>query len=59
VPVIASGGIGALDHLRALAQAGVPQAVVGRAIYEEKFTLAEAFAAAGHPLVSKSPTENP
>ncbi|MCU1278867.1 MAG: phosphoribosylformimino-5-aminoimidazole carboxamide ribotide isomerase [bacterium] len=47
VPVIASGGIGTLDHLRALALAGVPQAVVGRALYENKFTLQEAFEAAG------------
>jgi phosphoribosylformimino-5-aminoimidazole carboxamide ribotide isomerase len=47
VPVIASGGIGSLDHLRALALAGVPQAVVGRALYENKFTLQEAFEAAG------------
>ncbi|HEX9102198.1 MAG TPA: 1-(5-phosphoribosyl)-5-[(5-phosphoribosylamino)methylideneamino]imidazole-4-carboxamide isomerase [Polyangia bacterium] len=47
-PVIASGGIGSLDHLRALALAGVPQAVVGRALYEHKFTLGEAFEAAGH-----------
>ena len=47
VPVIASGGIGTLDHLRALALAGVPQAVVGRALYENKFTLEEAFEAAG------------
>ncbi len=46
-PVIASGGIGALAHLRALALAGVPQTVVGRALYEEAFTLAEAFVAAG------------
>jgi phosphoribosylformimino-5-aminoimidazole carboxamide ribotide isomerase len=45
-PVIASGGIGALAHLRALARAGVPQAVVGRALYERAFTLAEAMAAA-------------
>ncbi len=49
VPVIASGGIGSLDHLRALALAGVPQAVVGRALYENKFSLGEAFEAAGHP----------
>ena len=47
-PVIASGGIGSLDHLRALAAAGVPQAVIGRALYENKFTLAQAFEAAGH-----------
>ncbi|MGZ3405174.1 MAG: 1-(5-phosphoribosyl)-5-[(5-phosphoribosylamino)methylideneamino]imidazole-4-carboxamide isomerase [Polyangia bacterium] len=47
VPVIASGGIGSLDHLRALAEAGVPQAVVGRALYENKFTLEQAFEVAG------------
>jgi phosphoribosylformimino-5-aminoimidazole carboxamide ribotide isomerase len=46
-PVIASGGIGSVAHLRALALAGVPQAVVGRALYEGAFTLEEAFAAAG------------
>ena len=44
VPVIASGGIGALGDLRALAQAGVPQAVVGRALYEGAFTVEEALA---------------
>ncbi len=42
VPVIASGGIGSLAHLRALALAGVPRCVVGRALYEEKFTVEEA-----------------
>jgi phosphoribosylformimino-5-aminoimidazole carboxamide ribotide isomerase len=47
VPVIASGGIGSLDHLRALALAGVPQAVIGRALLENKFTLPQAFEAAG------------
>lgn len=45
-PVIASGGIGSLDDLRALSRAGLPQAVVGRALYEGAFTLAEAMAAA-------------
>ncbi len=49
VPVIASGGIGSLEHIRALALAGVPQAVVGRALYEHKFSLGDAFEAAGHP----------
>jgi phosphoribosylformimino-5-aminoimidazole carboxamide ribotide isomerase len=47
VEVIASGGIGALEHLRALAQAGVPACVVGRALYDAKFTLAEAVRAGG------------
>jgi phosphoribosylformimino-5-aminoimidazole carboxamide ribotide isomerase len=41
--VIASGGIGTLDDLRALAAAGVRSAVCGRALYSGAFTLAEAF----------------
>ncbi|MEK6609081.1 MAG: 1-(5-phosphoribosyl)-5-[(5-phosphoribosylamino)methylideneamino]imidazole-4-carboxamide isomerase [Myxococcota bacterium] len=45
-PVIASGGIGALDDLRALAAAGVKACVVGRAIYEGAFTLEAAIDAA-------------
>lgn len=40
--VIASGGIGSLDHLRALRDAGVRAAVCGRALYEGAFTLREA-----------------
>ena len=43
--VIASGGIGTLDDLRALAAAGVRSAVCGRALYSGAFTLSEAFAA--------------
>jgi phosphoribosylformimino-5-aminoimidazole carboxamide ribotide isomerase len=46
IAVIASGGIGSLDHLRALAAAGVAECVVGRALHDETFTLAEAIAAA-------------
>ena len=45
--VIASGGIGTLDDLRSLRQAGVPAAVVGRALYEGTFTLADALRAMG------------
>lgn len=45
--VIASGGIGALSDLRALATAGVRAAVCGRALYSGTFTLSEAFAALG------------
>ena len=43
--VIASGGIGSLDHLRELgtiASAGIEGVIVGRALYEKAFTLAEA-----------------
>jgi phosphoribosylformimino-5-aminoimidazole carboxamide ribotide isomerase len=43
--VIASGGIGSLDDLRALSAAGVRSAVCGRALYSGAFTLPEAFAA--------------
>ncbi len=45
VPVIASGGVGSLDHLRALAARGIPAAIVGRALYAGAFTLDEALAA--------------
>jgi phosphoribosylformimino-5-aminoimidazole carboxamide ribotide isomerase len=46
--VIASGGVGTLGHLRALAAAGpgVVAAIVGRALHEKRFTLAEAVRAA-------------
>ena len=40
--VIASGGIGALEHVRALREAGVRAAVCGRALYEGLFSLREA-----------------
>ncbi len=46
--VIASGGVGDLAHLRALADAAAPNiegAIVGRALYERRFTAAEAIAA--------------
>jgi phosphoribosylformimino-5-aminoimidazole carboxamide ribotide isomerase len=46
VPVIASGGVGTLDHLRALARRGVAACIVGRALYEGAFTLDEAIEAA-------------
>jgi phosphoribosylformimino-5-aminoimidazole carboxamide ribotide isomerase len=47
VPVIASGGVGTLEQLRALAaHPGIEGAIVGRALYEGAFTLDEAIAAA-------------
>jgi phosphoribosylformimino-5-aminoimidazole carboxamide ribotide isomerase len=47
VPVIASGGVGSLTHLRALAaHPGIEAAIVGRALYEATFTLQEAVDAA-------------
>jgi phosphoribosylformimino-5-aminoimidazole carboxamide ribotide isomerase len=46
VPVIASGGVGSLDHLRALAARGIAACIVGRALYDATFTLDEAVEAA-------------
>jgi phosphoribosylformimino-5-aminoimidazole carboxamide ribotide isomerase len=43
VPVIASGGVGSLDHLRTLAAGpGIEGVIVGKAIYENRFTVADA-----------------
>lgn len=46
--VIASGGVGTLDDLQELARETAPNvegAIVGRALYEQKFTVAEGIAA--------------
>jgi phosphoribosylformimino-5-aminoimidazole carboxamide ribotide isomerase len=46
--IIASGGVGSLSHLESLAgssQPNVEGAIVGRALYEQRFTVAEAIAA--------------
>jgi phosphoribosylformimino-5-aminoimidazole carboxamide ribotide isomerase len=46
LPVIASGGVGALAHLVELARhPGITAAIVGKAIYEGTFTLEQAVAA--------------
>ena len=48
--VICAGGIGTLDHLRALSAAAIPGvegAVTGRALYDKAFSVAEARAALG------------
>ena len=47
LPVIASGGVGSLEHLRQLARAEGPvaAAIVGRALHEQRFSLEEALAA--------------
>jgi phosphoribosylformimino-5-aminoimidazole carboxamide ribotide isomerase len=50
--VIASGGVGTLAHLEALAHDAAPNiggAIVGRALYEQKFTVAEAIEALAKP----------
>jgi phosphoribosylformimino-5-aminoimidazole carboxamide ribotide isomerase len=47
LPVIASGGVGTLEHLRALATyPNIVGGIVGRALHEGRFTLEEAVAAA-------------
>jgi phosphoribosylformimino-5-aminoimidazole carboxamide ribonucleotide (ProFAR) isomerase len=45
IPVIASGGVASLEDVRAVAATGVEALVVGRALYEGRFTLAAAAAA--------------
>ncbi len=52
VPVVASGGVGALDDLRTLTlfrhdEKGFAGAIVGKAIYERRFSVAEALAVVG------------
>jgi phosphoribosylformimino-5-aminoimidazole carboxamide ribotide isomerase len=50
LPVIASGGVGTLDHLRALSpRPGIVAAIVGRALHERRFSLDEALVAAASP----------
>lgn len=46
--VIASGGVGALSDLEPLAALGCEAVVVGRALYDRRFTLAEARRRVGH-----------
>jgi phosphoribosylformimino-5-aminoimidazole carboxamide ribotide isomerase len=46
VPVIASGGIATLDDIRRVASIGCTGCIVGRALYDEAFTLPDAVAAA-------------
>jgi phosphoribosylformimino-5-aminoimidazole carboxamide ribotide isomerase len=45
--VIASGGVSSLEDLRRIADAGLAGAIVGRALYEDRFDLAQALEAAG------------
>lgn len=52
VPVLASGGVGTLEHLRLLAKASaeaagrIEGAIIGRALHEQRFTLQQAALAA-------------
>lgn len=44
VPIVASGGVGTLDHLRALRALPIQGSIVGRALYEGTMTIDEAIA---------------
>lgn len=45
VPIVASGGVGSLEHLRQLRQLPIQGAIVGKALYEQAFALTEALEA--------------
>ena len=45
VAVVASGGVATLDDIRALRDTGVSGVIVGKALYERRFTVEEAVAA--------------
>ncbi len=47
IPVIASGGVGAVGDLKMLATLRLEGAIVGKALYEGKFTVEEGVAACG------------
>ena len=48
--MIASGGVSTLDDIRALASlGGIGGVIVGKALYEQRFTVAEALAALAGP----------
>lgn len=47
VAIFAAGGIGGLEDLRALKRVGVAGAVIGKALYEGRFTLKEALETIG------------
>ncbi|MCS6865135.1 MAG: 1-(5-phosphoribosyl)-5-[(5-phosphoribosylamino)methylideneamino]imidazole-4-carboxamide isomerase [Gemmataceae bacterium] len=44
VPVIASGGVCTLDHIRRLMMDGIPACIIGRALYEGHLQLPDVFA---------------
>ena len=46
VPVIASGGVSSTEDVRRLGECGADAVIVGKALYEKRFTLRQALAAA-------------
>jgi phosphoribosylformimino-5-aminoimidazole carboxamide ribotide isomerase len=55
VPVIASGGVGTLDDLRRLRDAGAAGAIVGRALYKGTIDLPDAIAEVQHADEARDP----
>jgi phosphoribosylformimino-5-aminoimidazole carboxamide ribotide isomerase len=58
VPVIASGGVSTLEDLRSLGDCGADAVITGKALYEKRFTLADALEAAsgfGSRLLARPP----
>ncbi len=51
LPVQASGGVGTLEHLSTLASTGAAACVVGRALYEGAFSVAEGVRVAGKQTI--------
>lgn len=47
IPVIAAGGVGSLEDVRAIKETGVTGLVIGMALYEGRFTLTQAMEVAG------------
>lgn len=45
VPIVASGGVGTLEHLRELRKLNIQGAIIGKSLYENQFTIDEALAA--------------
>ncbi len=45
VPIVASGGVGTLEHLRALKVLPIQGAIIGRSLYEGAFTIEDALQA--------------
>ena len=50
IRLIASGGVGSLEDLQVLRPLGVEGVIVGRALYEGRFTVAQALAVLGDPV---------
>lgn len=49
IPVIASGGVGSLEHLRALRHAAVKEVIVGKAIHDGRVDLSDAMRVCSDP----------